>query len=127
MAASRDEYLKLVRGLPPPMLGQTVRFARHVANAHSWYKHLPVRRKVPFVFFLDPNAGKVPVHSATGGVTLVENTSERNSLHYTSTTTRGYRGQFGYWNYHSPKGSNLYMYDGRGGWAANRSEGLSVL
>ena len=54
MNESGQGYLDVVRRLPAPTVGQTMRFARFVSMAHSWYKHLPIRPKVPFVFYLDP-------------------------------------------------------------------------
>lgn len=52
------EYKKLFVGLPKPSENQTENFIDFVANDHSWYKHLTDERKEPFIFYLDPNAGK---------------------------------------------------------------------
>jgi hypothetical protein len=67
-----NDYLAIIRQLPRPTLAQTERFARYVSGAHSWYKHLPIRRKVPFVFFLDPGAGMNLVRTRAGEIALVE-------------------------------------------------------
>ena len=76
-----DKYLEMVRALPRPSLEQTYRFAWFVAEAHSWYKHLPADRTVPFVFYLDPYAGWSEVTTvATGEVTLQEITDESTHL-----------------------------------------------
>lgn len=41
-----------------PTQEQITRFCQHVANAHSWYKHLPLLTGAEFTIFLNPNAGK---------------------------------------------------------------------
>lgn len=51
-------YCDLIKMLPAPTLEQTKNFVELVANDHSWYKHLPTDRTIPFVFYLDPNADK---------------------------------------------------------------------
>lgn len=41
-----------------PTQQQIIRFCQHLANAHSWYKHLPLLTGAEFTIFLNPNAGK---------------------------------------------------------------------
>jgi hypothetical protein len=48
-----------LKSLPVPTAGQTARFADHVADNHSWYKHLPFFPPgASFVFFPNPHAGR---------------------------------------------------------------------
>ena len=61
-------YLDLVVSLPLPTPEQTARCAVHVAENHSWYKHLPYFPPgATFVFFLNPAAGQA-VREAGGVV-----------------------------------------------------------
>src|SRR5262249_42742457 len=46
-----------LRSLPRSTDEQYREFARHVAEAHSWYKHLPSSTGGQFVVFLAPDAG----------------------------------------------------------------------
>lgn len=55
---AQPSYLDIIGQLPIPTAEQTRNFAEYVAGAHSWYKHLPVYPPAPFVFYLDPNAGR---------------------------------------------------------------------
>ena len=70
MNAGTKDYVGVIRQLPRPTVAQTERFARYVSSAHSWYKHLPIHPKVPFVFYLDPGAGMSRVHTRTGETAL---------------------------------------------------------
>jgi hypothetical protein len=101
-----DGYFEIARTLPRPTIEQTFHFAWFVAGAHSWYKHLPADRKVRFVFFLDPNAGKNLVNTQTGEQAMVEVTDESSRFHYTWQTTETYRRRFGHWNYFANYGSS---------------------
>jgi hypothetical protein len=118
--------LSVIRQLPRPTLAQTERFARYVSGAHSWYKHLPVRPKVPFVFFLDPGAGMNRVHTRTREVALVEITDKSKKFHYTWQKTEDYRRRFGFWNYHAPYGMS-FMFAGEGGVVSTAGAGLKIL
>jgi hypothetical protein len=120
------DYLSVIRQLPRPTLAQTERFARYVSGAHSWYKHLPVRPKVPFVFYLDPGAGMNRVHTRTREVALVEITDKSKRFHYTWQKTEDYRRRFGFWNYHAPYGMS-FMFAGEGGVVSTAGAGLKVL
>jgi hypothetical protein len=104
-----DGYFKIARTLPRPTIEQTFRFAWFVAGAHSWYKHLPADRKVSFVFFLDPNAGKNLVLTPTGEKAMVEINDQSNHFHYTWQTTETYRRRFGHWNYFAPYGNSFFF------------------
>jgi len=96
---TNEDYVNVVRQLPRPSTDQIAEFANYVANAHSWYKHLPIYPKVPFCFFLDPNAGKKMIYDQAGKVRFEDETSE-DGFHYTHQTTNEYRKRFGHWNYY---------------------------
>lgn len=81
------EYLASVAELPLPTAAQLVEFGAHLAWAHSWYKHLPLRAGGLFVVFLAPDAG--------GGF----EGEGRVRLHYSWETTAEYRERFGYLDY----------------------------
>ena len=51
-------YKEIVRTLPKPEPYQIDNFIEMVSMDHSWYKHLSIRRDTPFVFVLNPNAGR---------------------------------------------------------------------
>lgn len=121
-----DDYIRLIRRLPRPTWEQTVRFAWFVAGAHSWYKHLPVEREVPFLFFLDPHAGKNLVMTRTGERAMVEITDQSTRFHYTWQTTETYRRRFGHWNYSASYGTSFY-FAGDGGTVSTEGMGARVL
>jgi len=120
-----NDYLNIVRSLPLPTLAQTERFARYVSGAHSWYKHLPLYPKVPFIFYLDPGAGMNRIHTQSGEMGLHEVTDESTRFHYTWQTTADYRRRFGHWNYFGAHGS-AFMYSDRGGVVDTAGSGPKV-
>lgn len=126
MSRDAEGYVAVVRQLPRPTLAQTERFARFVSGAHSWYKHLPVHPKVPFVFYLDPGAGMSRVLTGTDETALVEITDESSRFHYTWQKTADYRRRFGHWAYHAPYGSS-FLFAGEGGVVSTAGAGLKVL
>jgi hypothetical protein len=126
MTPDTSEYVRLARQLPRPSLAQTKRFARFVSDAHSWYKHLPVCPKVPFVFYLDPGAGMNLVQTRTGETALVPVTDESTRFHYTWQKTEDYRRRFGHWNYHAAYGTS-FLFAGEGGVVSTAGTGLKVL
>lgn len=92
-------YAELVAALPLPTPKQTASFARHVADNHSWYKHLPpFPPGATFVFFLNPHAGETVEESDGGFVTrpLEEGDYFR---HHSRLSTSHYRSAFGHWDY----------------------------
>jgi hypothetical protein len=121
-----ESYYEIARSLPRPTIEQTIRFAWFVAGAHSWYKHLPADRKVPFVFFLDPTAGKYLVIMQTGERAMVEVTDQSNHFHYTWQTTETYKRRFGHWNYFAPYGSSFF-FGSDGGTVTTERSGPSIL
>jgi hypothetical protein len=50
--------LEEMRSLPEPTPDQQRRFVKHISNAHSWYKHLPLLTGGRFVVFLARDAGE---------------------------------------------------------------------
>jgi hypothetical protein len=103
---STGSYVEVVRALPKPTPEQSARFASFVADAHSWYKHLPLYPKTPFFFFLDPTAGmKYESDSSGAGGKYVD--SLKGGIHYSDMPTATYRKQFGHWNYHRDSGCIL--------------------
>jgi len=109
------DYLQYLKKLTPPTAQQIADFAEHVADAHSWYKHLPLSRAKPFYFYLDPNAGRGTVHQPTGESLFVDITDPKDCFHYSAKLTAVYRQQFGYWSYEAPYG-NRFFYQGSQGW-----------
>src|SRR6516164_3924843 len=126
MTPDAGDYLPVIRQLPRPTVAQTERFARYVSSAHSWYKHLPVDPKVPFVFYLDPGAGMSLVQTQGGETALVEITDESTRFHYTWQKTEDYRRRFGHWNYHAGYGTS-FLFAGEGGVVSTAGAGLKVL
>jgi hypothetical protein len=126
MSAGRQDYVEVIRQLPKPSVAQTERFARFVSSAHSWYKHLPVHPKVPFVFYLDPGAGMSLVQTRTGESALVEIADESTRFHYTWQKTPDYRRRFGYWNYHAAYATSFW-YASDGGVVNTAGPGLRIL
>ena len=116
----------MVRALPRPSLEQTYRFAWFVAEAHSWYKHLPADRTVPFAFYLDPYAGTNLIVTPTGEVAVVEITDESTRFHYTWQTTTDYRRRFGHWNYLARYGTS-FIFASDGGTVNSAGSGAVVL
>lgn len=92
-------YAELVAALPLPTVEQTAAFAGHVAENHSWYKHLPALPPgATFVFFLNPHAGEEVEQTADGYVArpLDEGHYFR---HHSRLATGDYRERFGHWDY----------------------------
>lgn len=93
---AHDEWLK---SLPVSTPEQTARFADHVANNHSWYKHLPfLPPGASFVLFPNPHAGRgVKVE----GERFVVYDIERGDYfaHHSRLPTAEYLAKFGNWDY----------------------------
>lgn len=99
-----SEYRDIVRALPRPGWLNRLRFVWHVSGAHSWYKHLPCESKVPFAFYLDPNAGMRLVMTVTGERAFVEVTDQSRMA---GPSTVRYRSHFGHWAYYAPYGTHV--------------------
>lgn len=101
-------YRELIAPLPIPTTEQTENFAAYVVGAHSWYKHLPCAPPgAPFVFFLDPNAGRELVHTATGRVEYRDRVDGQVQFHYTWMLTTEYHARFGHWQYATDHGTKF--------------------
>jgi hypothetical protein len=85
--------------LPVPTPEQTARFAEHVADNHSWYKHLPFFPPgAAFVFFANPHAGRgVTMDGERFAVYDVERGDY--FAHHSRLSTAEYFVQFGHWDY----------------------------
>ncbi len=105
--SAEDGYLKIIRTSLPPTAQQTALFVSYIAGAHSWYKHLPIDRKVPFYVFLDPHAGEYQVQDSKGRTVLRPLTDPKEHIHYTAQKTTDYRRRFGFWNYDAQYGTRL--------------------
>lgn len=93
-------YRQLIAPLPIPTAEQTESFAVYVAGAHSWYKHLPYDPPgIPFVVFLDPNAGRRHIETADGSAEYRDWVDPRERLHYNWMPTAQYLTKFGHWHY----------------------------
>ena len=113
-----DERLK---SLPVPTPEQTARFADHVADNHSWYKHLPFFPPgASFVVFPNPQAGRGV--RADGERFVVYDIEQGDYFaHHSRLPTAEYLTRFGHWDYwvddnprvHDPEpGPWLYSADG---------------
>jgi hypothetical protein len=119
-------YAEVVKQLPMPTQEQIREFAEFVPGAHSWYKHLDIDPPSPFVFYLDPNAGRAMVHVSDDVVTFVDNTGESEKFHYTWQTTEAYRRRFGFWNYEAPYGRS-FQFQSDDGVVDTAGTGLLIL
>ncbi len=82
-----------------PTEKQTIQFAEHVAECHSWYKHLPFFPPgACFAFFLDPGAGK-GVKEENGIHTLYDIKTGDYFEHHSRLATNDYLDRFGCWAY----------------------------
>ena len=86
---------------------QAALFASYISRAHSWYKHLPIDRKVPFVVYLNPSAGCFLARTRFGRERMLEVVDASQHIHYTAQTTSDYRRRFGIWDYYADYGISL--------------------
>jgi hypothetical protein len=95
------------RSLHQPTAKQYGAFAAHVADAHSWYKHLPLLTGGQFVVFLAPDSGIGRLVARIEGSAVQLETPAEGSLftedhprlHYSWTTSEEYRRRFGFLDY----------------------------
>jgi hypothetical protein len=90
-------YRRITSRLPRPTPEQIDAFVAYVSDAHSWYKHLPWRRCVPFVVYLDPGAGRDRVVGADGRLSVARR--EVRGFHHSALATDIWRERFGHLNY----------------------------
>jgi hypothetical protein len=96
-----------LRSLPRPTDEQYSAFAKHVGEAHSWYKHLPLLTGGQFVIFLAPDSGigRLVARRLCAGYQLVTPpegpvfTEANPRLHYSWETSAEYRRRFGCLDY----------------------------
>lgn len=121
-------YADLAAILAVPSAEQTREFAVFVSGAHSWYKHLSLWQKSPFIFYLDPNAGRAMIREGDGedDVRFVDHVDESSKFHYTWQLTADYRRRFGFWNYEAPYGRS-FQYGSPEGTVDTAGSGLRVL
>jgi hypothetical protein len=101
-----SEHASLLRRLPKPSPDQMANFARYVATAHSWYKHLPwYPPGVPFHVFVDPAAGMQRVMSSDGTVTAEPR--HRRGWHYSWAATGEYRALYGHLAFAQANGTSV--------------------
>lgn len=94
-AAERD-YLEGAGSVPIPTSAQIRDFVSFVANAKSWYKHLPARPPgAPMHFYLDLNAGRDRLRRWGHEVIYRDRTERTEKFHYSWMTTAEYRERFG--------------------------------
>jgi hypothetical protein len=82
---SDEKFQQKMTGLPLPTAEQYERFAAHLMDVHSWYKHLSLRYGGHFIVFL---------HSSAGVVYPTQHPSLPFGNH-----TEGYRKAFGHLSY----------------------------
>jgi hypothetical protein len=105
-----QDYRELIASLPVPTTEQTENFAEYVVGAHSWYKHLPCTPPgAPFVFFLDPNAGRELVQTPKGRFEYRDRVDGQRQFHYTWMHTTDYRARFGHWQYATDHGTKFVV------------------
>lgn len=111
-------YQTVVSELPRPGKEQIRNFVGFVAEAHSWYKHLPsLPPGQPFHFFLDPLSG-FDVGLEPGGEVVLSERREDTPLderfHYTWMSTAVYRRRFGHLSYETGAAPQFLMSTGGG-------------
>jgi hypothetical protein len=115
---SSNPYVGIVSQLPRPTPEQTRRFAEHVAQAKNWYKLIPAAPEVPFVFYLDPDAGRHWIRKTSGmnlklspetdlsvleeAETVFEDSVRAHQYQRGWETTEEYLDFFGLWNFYAP-------------------------
>jgi hypothetical protein len=111
-----SDYRALIGSLPRPSEQQIDHYVKFVAEAHSWYKHLPLLPPgVRFYFFVDPWAGQLRIESR-GRLTHRERKDDDEfKFHYTWMTTRVYQERFGHLEYTATGGGMTTMYFGHRG------------
>ena len=93
------DYMEQIAALPVPTTEQTARFADHVANNHSWYKHLPFFPPgASFVVFPNPHAGR-GVRSEADQFAVYDIEQGDYFQHHSRLATRDYLDLFGHWDY----------------------------
>lgn len=101
-----SQYIEWARAFPRPTADQVSAFSQFVSQVHSWYKHLPPTTSgVPFLFFVDPNAGLDRVLSTDNRIELVRRDEHGFGANWLPTGE--YRQRFGYLSYCCTHGTNI--------------------
>ncbi|MBZ5538504.1 MAG: hypothetical protein LAO31_21375 [Acidobacteriia bacterium] len=109
-ALTLQDYIDLVRPIPPPTDEQIEKFASFVSEAKSWYKHLRLwPPEEVFHFFIDPFAGFDCLLSPEGTATFVRRNEHTPKFHQTWMTTAAYHERFGHLSFSSEAGSRQYL------------------
>ena len=88
-----------LKSLPVPTPEQTARFADHLADNHSWHKHLPFFPPgASFVLFPNPHAGR-GVRADGDRFVVYEVKRGEYFDHHSRLSTAEYLAQFGHWDY----------------------------
>ena len=114
---SLEGYRAMITGLgAPPDEAQQLDFVEHVSNAHSWYKHLPpFQPGKPFQFFLDPVSGmQANWDPDTNSRSFIEKPEGVPLFHYSSMPTSTYRKRFGFLNFSTESGTQIFFSTGQG-------------
>jgi len=121
---SLDEYRDLARWINRPSSKQREAFSRFVANAHSWYKHLPLQQPGSrFFVFVDLFAGYDEVELPGQRTHLIPR--EKQGFHYSAIPTRDYRARYGHLAYMRPASEDVVpIMDREGRWRSLPSEVL---
>jgi hypothetical protein len=91
-------YTDFIKELSTPTIEQTNNFVQYVATLHSWYKHLPSERTIPFVFYFDPNVAKELVTLEEGGFFSKKIKFKFKEIE-DGKLAQDYLTKFGYWRY----------------------------
>lgn len=93
------QHDRLLMSLPVPTPEQTARFADHVADNHSWYKHLPFFPPgASFVLFPNAHAGRAV--TAVGDRYVISDVEQGDYFtHHSQLPTAEYLARFGHWDY----------------------------
>jgi hypothetical protein len=104
-----EQYRSAFRQSDRPSDEQIENFVDYVANAHSWYKHLPLAPPGrTFWFYMDPVAGCDVFAQEDGSFRAKERTSERG-FHYNYRNTAYWRSHFAVLQFHSNEGNNFLV------------------
>ena len=93
-------YTEFIKELPAPTSEQIKNFVELVAKDHSWYKHLPSERTIPFVFYLDPNADKRLVSLEEDGLFSKKLKFKFEEIE-DEILAQEYINKYGYWRYNT--------------------------
>lgn len=107
-----NAYRRWIKDVSAPTDSQIESFAGYVADARSWYKHLPLTPPgAIFHFYIDPHAGVDRLVNSSGEVYLRTRTQDADLFHYSWIPTDEYRERFGCLAFSCAAGSAVFMDD----------------